>query len=99
MNVDEARRSEVLSITDIFRCKVVDISPHYYTIEVTGDEDKIKAIIDLFRPLGIKEIARTGQSRAAARKQRTKRHKRKSRAYIYEAAICTKRRGRRPARA
>jgi acetolactate synthase-1/3 small subunit len=62
VNVDEARRSEVLSIADIFRGKVVDISPHYYTIEVTGDEDKIKAIIELFKPLGIKEIARTGKA-------------------------------------
>jgi acetolactate synthase-1/3 small subunit len=41
---------------------VVDISPHYYTIEVTGDEDKIKAIIELFKPIGIKEIARTGKA-------------------------------------
>jgi acetolactate synthase-1/3 small subunit len=61
VNVDDTRRSEVLSIIDIFRGKVVDISPSYYTIEVTGDEDKVKAIIELFRPIGIKEIARTGK--------------------------------------
>jgi acetolactate synthase-1/3 small subunit len=61
VNVDDAKRSEVLSIIDIFRGKVVDISPNYYTIEVTGDEDKVKAIIELFRPIGIKEIARTGK--------------------------------------
>ncbi len=53
-------RAEVLRIVDIFRCKVVDVSPQSYTIEVTGNEGKIRAILDLLAPLGIKEIARTG---------------------------------------
>lgn len=54
-------RSEILNITDIFRAKIVDVSPETYTIEVTGDENKIKAIINLLKPFGIKEIARTGR--------------------------------------
>jgi acetolactate synthase I/III small subunit len=53
-------RAEILRIVDIFRCKVVDVSPMFYTIEVTGNEGKIKAILDLLTHLGIKEIARTG---------------------------------------
>ncbi len=61
VSVNEANRSEVLSIVDIFRGKVVDVSPQTYVIEVTGDENKIQAIIDLFKPMGIKEIARTGK--------------------------------------
>jgi len=61
VSVDDTKRSEVFSIVDIFRGKVVDISPHCYTIEVTGDEEKIQAIVELFRPIGIKEIARTGK--------------------------------------
>jgi len=36
-------RAEVLRITDIFRGKIVDVSPHFYTIEVTGEEGKITA--------------------------------------------------------
>lgn len=60
VNVTESTRSEVLSIVDIFRGKVVDVSSESYTIEITGDEEKVHAIIDLFRPMGIKEIARTG---------------------------------------
>jgi len=60
--VTEETRSEILSIIDVFRGKVVDVSPESYTVEVTGDENKIKAIIDLFSPLGIKEIARTGSA-------------------------------------
>ncbi len=53
-------RAEILRIVDIFRAKVLDVSPRAYTIEVTGDEDKIAAIIELFRPFGIKEVVRTG---------------------------------------
>jgi acetolactate synthase-1/3 small subunit len=54
-------RAEVLRIADIFRAKIVDVSPKTYTIEVTGDEGKIQAILELLRPLGVKEIARTGK--------------------------------------
>ncbi len=54
-------RSEILSIVDIFRAKVVDVSPRSYTIEITGDQEKIAAITELLRPFGIKEMARTGK--------------------------------------
>jgi acetolactate synthase I/III small subunit len=54
-------RAEILSITDIFRGKVVDVSPKSYTIEVTGDEEKIMAFLELLKPMGIKEMARTGR--------------------------------------
>jgi len=53
-------RAEILRVVDIFRCKVVDVGPNHYTIEVTGDEDKMKAILSLLKPMGIKEIAKTG---------------------------------------
>ncbi|MBT3257211.1 MAG: acetolactate synthase small subunit [Deltaproteobacteria bacterium] len=53
-------RAEILRITDIFRGRVVDVGSEYYTLEVTGDLDKIEAILGLLRPIGIKEIARTG---------------------------------------
>ncbi|MDQ7837427.1 MAG: acetolactate synthase small subunit [Thermodesulfobacteriota bacterium] len=53
-------RAEVLRMADIFRGKIVDVSPREYTIELTGDENKIKAVLELLRPLGIKEVARTG---------------------------------------
>lgn len=61
VNAQTSVRSEVLRIADIFRCKVVDVSSETYTIEITGDEGKIKAIIDLLKPIGIKEIVRTGK--------------------------------------
>jgi len=53
-------RAEVLRMVDIFRCRVVDVSAEYYTVELTGDEGKIKAFLNLLKPMGIKEIARTG---------------------------------------
>ena len=53
-------RAEILRIVDIFRGKVVDVGQDHYTIEVTGDEGKMAAILTLLKPIGIKEIARTG---------------------------------------
>lgn len=53
-------RAEVLRVIDIFRGKVVDVSPNSYAVEITGPESKIKAVIDLLRPIGIKEVIRTG---------------------------------------
>ena len=54
-------RAEILSIIDIFRAKVVDVSPKTYTVEITGDMEKIQAITELLRPFGIKDMARTGK--------------------------------------
>jgi acetolactate synthase-1/3 small subunit len=53
-------RAEILRIVDIFRCKVVDVGPTHYSIEVTGTVDKLLAILSLLRPMGIQEVARTG---------------------------------------
>jgi acetolactate synthase-1/3 small subunit len=61
VQANQSNRAEILRITDIFRGKIVDVNPHTMTLEVTGDEGKIKALIDLLKPLGIKEIARTGK--------------------------------------
>ncbi len=53
-------RAEILRIVDIFRCKVVDVGPEYYIIESSGTEDKLEALLNLLKPIGIKKIARTG---------------------------------------
>ncbi|MBI1865129.1 MAG: acetolactate synthase small subunit [Nitrospirae bacterium] len=55
------QRAEVLRTCEIFRGRVVDSSPKTYTVLVTGDDKKIGAFIELLRPLGIKEIIRTGK--------------------------------------
>src|SRR5512136_3051697 len=54
-------REEVLRVVDIFRAKVIDVGSKTYTIEITGDEKKLNAILTLLKPLGIKEMVRTGR--------------------------------------
>jgi acetolactate synthase-1/3 small subunit len=56
----ENSREEVLRIVDIFRAKIIDVTPKSYTIEATGAPAKIDAILELLRPLGLKELVRTG---------------------------------------
>ncbi len=57
----QAARPEIMQIAEIFRAKVVDISPRSMTLEATGSKQKVDAIIKMVKPLGIKELARTGQ--------------------------------------
>jgi len=59
--VDERTRVELDSIVNAFRAHVVDIGQRSITVEITGDTGKIKAFIALVRPIGIKEIVRTGK--------------------------------------
>lgn len=56
----EKNRAEILRIVDIFRAKVVDTTLKSYMIEITGDIKKVGGFIELLKPFGIKEIARTG---------------------------------------
>jgi len=61
VDAEERTRGEVMNIVDIFRGKIIDVSHSAYVIEVTGTEDKIHALIELLKPIGIKEIVRTGK--------------------------------------
>jgi len=60
VNAEAESRAEALRIVDIFRAKVVDVTPRSYTIEITGSPAKISALLELLRPMGIKEIVRSG---------------------------------------
>ncbi|NOZ59539.1 MAG: acetolactate synthase small subunit [Euryarchaeota archaeon] len=55
-------RAEVVQYANIFRGRIVDVAKHSMVVEITGDEDKVNAFIDLMRGYGIKEIARTGKT-------------------------------------
>lgn len=59
--VTSSNRPNVMQIIDIFKAKVVDVGPESLTAEVTGGEGKITAAIEMLRPFGIKEMARTGK--------------------------------------
>jgi acetolactate synthase-1/3 small subunit len=60
INAKPEHRAEILRIVDIFRCKVIDVGQEHYIVEVTGDEGKLKALLNLFKPMGIQKIARSG---------------------------------------
>jgi acetolactate synthase-1/3 small subunit len=54
-------KAEVLRLAEIFRGRVIDSSQKTYTIEITGEEKKIAALVELLKPMGIKEFVRTGK--------------------------------------
>jgi len=60
VSADGKSRSEILQICDIFRARIVDVAPKAVTIEATGTEDKVKALVNMLKPFGIREMARTG---------------------------------------
>jgi acetolactate synthase-1/3 small subunit len=74
VNAESQHRAEILRTADIFRAKVVDVTPSTFTLEVTGDETKLDAIIELLRPMGIQELVRTGKV-AIARGSKTARRR------------------------
>jgi acetolactate synthase-1/3 small subunit len=61
VNAESTYRAEILRIADIFRAKIVDVTHRTYTLEASGDEDKIRALLELLRPFGIQEFVRTGR--------------------------------------
>jgi acetolactate synthase-1/3 small subunit len=54
-------RAEVMQITDVFRCKIVDVQPKSLTIEITGDESKVGKFLELMNQFGILDVTRTGK--------------------------------------
>jgi acetolactate synthase I/III small subunit len=54
-------RPEVMQICDIFRAKIVDVAHKTLTVEITGDESKVAAFLELMEPFGIRDITRTGK--------------------------------------
>lgn len=60
VSVDEGSKSSITETVNIFRGNIIDMNRRSMTIELTGDDDKISAFIELMKPFGIKEIARTG---------------------------------------
>lgn len=60
INASDEDRSDVIGIADIFKAKIVDVASETVTMQITGDQDKIDAFIQLLTPYGIREIVRTG---------------------------------------
>jgi len=61
VSAEREKRDEILRIATIFKARVVDVGVKAITLEVTGTDDKIDAILRILRPLGIRELVRTGK--------------------------------------
>ncbi len=69
-------RSHIMQLVDVYRARIVDVSPDSLMVEVTGAEDKIDSLLDVLRPYGVLEAVRTGRvamARGAARTPRARR--------------------------
>lgn len=60
VRANDAARSRVIEVVDVFRARVVDVTSESVIVEVTGTEDKIEGILEVLRPYGIIEMVRTG---------------------------------------
>jgi acetolactate synthase-1/3 small subunit len=54
-------RTHVMQLVDVYRARVVDVSPESLVIETTGTEDKIDSLLEVLRPYGLIEMVRTGR--------------------------------------
>jgi acetolactate synthase-1/3 small subunit len=61
ITTEGGKRSEVHELVDIFRAKIVDVGPSHVMVEISGQERKIDAFIDVMRPYGIIELVRSGR--------------------------------------
>src|SRR5437763_2899538 len=61
ISTEGGKRSEVHELVDIFRGKIVDVGPSHVMVEISGQERKIDAFIDVMRPYGIIELVRSGR--------------------------------------
>ncbi len=67
VKADQTQRQAIIAITDVFRAKIVDVSPETIMIEITGNNTKIDAFIGLLDGFEIQELVRTGLTGLARR--------------------------------
>jgi len=61
VKTDAATRQQVVEVAELFRARVVDVALETLTIEATGDQGKIEAMLEMLEPYGIRELVRTGR--------------------------------------
>ncbi|MFC1667969.1 acetolactate synthase small subunit [Chlamydiota bacterium] len=69
ISVSPKTRPELMNFADIFKAKIVNVTPNTVTIEIVGDNEKLTTFLDLVKPYGIKELVRTGKI-AISRKEK-----------------------------
>lgn len=60
VNVKGTQRAEMQVLIEPFRAQIIDVSMHSIVVQVTGTNEKVDAFVDVLRPFGIQEVARTG---------------------------------------
>ena len=60
VRADDSSRTNVIQVVELFRAKIVDVVPDAVTIEATGSDDKINALLSALEPYGVKEIVQSG---------------------------------------
>ncbi len=55
------KRGDIIELVNVFRGKIIDVGLKDMVIEISGPEERLEAVLDLIRPYGIKEVARTGR--------------------------------------
>ena len=60
VKADEETRSHIVEIGDIFKAKIIDVTPQTVTMQITGTSDKLDSFFSLIKPYGIVELVRTG---------------------------------------
>jgi acetolactate synthase-1/3 small subunit len=58
---DQTIRPEIVHLVDVFRARIIDLARDSMTIEITGTEDKVDGLLEVLRPYGVLEMARTGR--------------------------------------
>ncbi|HHH81598.1 MAG TPA: acetolactate synthase small subunit [Chloroflexi bacterium] len=61
VRADPEARAHILQLCEVFRAKALDVTPKALIVEITGTEDKIEGLLEVLRPFGIIEMARTGR--------------------------------------
>jgi acetolactate synthase-1/3 small subunit len=61
VTASQTSRPGIVHLVDVFRARIIDLAPDSMTIEITGTEDKIDGLLEVLRPYGILEMARTGR--------------------------------------
>ncbi len=62
LSANEKTRTEIVELSDIFKAKIVDVTPSTVSLQITGSLDKIESFLELARPYGIVELVRTGMT-------------------------------------
>jgi acetolactate synthase-1/3 small subunit len=61
VSAKDEHRSEILRIAEIFNAKIIDVTHRSYTLQAFGDERYIRSLLELLRPIGIRELVRSGK--------------------------------------